>query len=83
MKQFKKFVFCTYSQTIRTVPENYWIATIVNGEPVFDSWDKAILGRFCPLEIESLWKNKLIKIKKQESSFIQINNKIKTYVFTN
>ena len=30
---------CNYSNTIRLIPQNYWIATIKENEVVFDSWD--------------------------------------------
>ncbi len=30
---------CTYSNTIRLMPQNYWIATIHNNTLIFDSWD--------------------------------------------
>lgn len=39
MKHYNLF-FCTYSSTIRTKPENVWIASVVSkDEVVFDSWD--------------------------------------------
>lgn len=33
------FKVCNYSTTIRLMPQNYWIATIKEGELIFDSWD--------------------------------------------
>jgi len=43
---FRNLKYEKSTQTIRTVPENYWIATVTDdGEIVFDSWDGAIRGR--------------------------------------
>jgi len=44
-EKFKNLKYEPSTQTIRTVPENYWIATIKNGKIIFDSWDGAIKGR--------------------------------------
>ena len=33
------FVICSYSSTIRLMPQNYWIATIKENGLQFDSWD--------------------------------------------
>jgi hypothetical protein len=60
-KNFTNFVHNKYTDTIRTVPENYWIATVVNNELVFDSWDAAIKGRVDENKVRKLWKNKQIK----------------------
>lgn len=30
------------TQTFRSVPQNYWLASIKNNKLVFDSWDAAI-----------------------------------------
>jgi hypothetical protein len=63
MKILKDFIFEEYSQTIRTVPENYWIATIKNGKLIFDSWDGAIVGRYSKIYVWLLWKLKCIPKK--------------------
>jgi len=43
---FRNLKYEKSTQTIRTVPENYWIATVTDdGEIIFDSWDGAIKGR--------------------------------------
>ena len=53
--------------TIRTTPENYWIATINEyGRIDFDSWekaDKAVEIMEHKSSIEHLWKKGLIKTK--------------------
>ena len=49
--------------TIRTVPENYWVASITEeGKIVFDSWEKAI--KDVNLDgVEDMWKRGLIHKK--------------------
>lgn len=42
MKKFNHIYFCDYSQTYRSYPENYWLATVKNNDVIFDSWDGAI-----------------------------------------
>jgi len=42
MKKFNHIYFCDYSQTYRSFPENYWLASVVEDKIVFDSWDRAI-----------------------------------------
>ncbi len=34
-----KIVYNEYSQTIRLMPENYWLASVKDGKLKFDSWD--------------------------------------------
>ena len=60
--QFKNFVFNEYTQTIRTVPENHWIASVKDNTLIFDSWDASIQGRFKKIKIKILWEK--IKIKR-------------------
>lgn len=56
--KFNEFVYQPYSGTIRTVPENYWIASCKDGKTlVFDSWDAAIIGRYSPRHVLKLWKS--------------------------
>lgn len=33
------YKICTYSNTIRLMPFNYWVASIVENELLFNSWD--------------------------------------------
>lgn len=51
------------SGTIRNVPENYWVASVVDGELVFDSWDGMVKGKIDEERISTMWKNGEIKIK--------------------
>ena len=54
-----KLKYDSYSETIRSVPENYWIASIKNGKVVFDSFDGAVKGRINKTFVKSWWaKNK-------------------------
>lgn len=39
MKTNNNFKVCNYSNTIRLMPQNYWIATIKGNGLAFDSWD--------------------------------------------
>ena len=39
MKTKNEFKVCSYSNTIRLMPQNYWIATIKENRLQFDSWD--------------------------------------------
>lgn len=42
MKKFDHVYFNDYTQTYRSFPQNYWLASIKDGKLVFDSWDSAI-----------------------------------------
>lgn len=43
---FRNLKYNEYTKTIRSVPENYWIASVGDdGEIKFDSWDGAVRGR--------------------------------------
>ena len=54
-----KLKYDSYSETIRSVPENYWIASIKNGKVIFDSFDGAVKGRVNKTFVKSWWaKNK-------------------------
>ena len=55
-KLFTTFIFSEPTQTVRTFPENYWIASVVNGHLVFDSWDGSIVDRFKKKDVEKFWK---------------------------
>lgn len=61
MKNFKTFRYSRYTGTIRTVPENYWIASVKDNKIVFNSWDGAIKGRVNKFKIRLLWKLGRIK----------------------
>ena len=39
MKTTEHFEICTYSNTIRLMPYNYWVATITPTGLLFNSWD--------------------------------------------
>lgn len=43
------------TETIRTVPHNYWIASIKNNDLIFDSWDGAIKGRYDESEVKRFY----------------------------
>lgn len=58
---FRNLKYEKATQTIRTVPENYWIASVKDdGAIVFDSWDGAIKGRVDKDYVID-WFNKNIK----------------------
>ena len=57
----RKFVFEQYSNTIRCKPQNYWIATIIDGNIHFDSFDAAIKNRYFKVYVWLLWKLSLLK----------------------
>jgi hypothetical protein len=44
------------TKTIRSVPENYWVASVKNGKVVFDSWDGAVKGRITKTYVRNWWK---------------------------
>lgn len=51
--------YSPYSETIRSVPENYWVASVENGKVVFNSWDGAVKGRINKAFVREWWtKNK-------------------------
>lgn len=56
------FRFAPYTGTIRSVPENYWIATVRENKVIFDSWDGAIKGKICKPLIRILWTLGLISM---------------------
>ena len=61
-KLFTNFRYEKSTNTIRTVPENYWVATVdKNGNLKFDSFDKAIKGKIDEDEIKKMWKTGKIK----------------------
>ena len=49
-----KYKVCNYSGTIRLMPQNYWVATIVNGRLIFDSWDGATKRLFKERKISKI-----------------------------
>jgi len=55
-KRFKHIWFSEYTQTYRTHPENYWIASVKDNELVFDSWDGAIKEYSFKSHVEKLHK---------------------------
>jgi hypothetical protein len=56
------FRFSPETSTIRSVPENYWVATVVDNKPLFVSWDGAIKGKICKPMIRILWAFGLITV---------------------
>lgn len=60
----RNFRYSTPSGTVRAFPQNYWIASIHDGKIVFDSWDKAIIGRYSKIYIWLLWNLGLMKHNK-------------------
>jgi len=34
-----KVIYCDYSNTIRLMPQNYWLASVTDKKLIFDSWD--------------------------------------------
>lgn len=61
---FHSFTYNSYTRTIRTEPESYWVATVNPDRTLkFDSWDGAIVGRYSKLEIWIRWKLGLIPHK--------------------
>jgi hypothetical protein len=56
-------------KTIRSVPENYWVATVQpNGKLKFDSWDAAIKGRVDEAKLTKMWQEG--KIKKFKTEYV-------------
>ena len=68
------------TRTIRSVPENYWIATVKENKTlVFDSWDGAIKGKINKPYIRLLWFLGFIGMYNGLSphQIIELNEKIK------
>lgn len=63
MKNFKNFIYEKGSKTIRTTPENYWVASVKNNKIIFDSWDGAIKGRINKFKLRFMFYFKMIKNK--------------------
>ena len=34
-----KVIYCDYSNTIRLMPQNYWLSSVTDKKLIFDSWD--------------------------------------------
>ena len=49
-----KYKICNYSNTIRMMPLNYWVASIVGNKLVFDSWDGATKKLFKERKISKI-----------------------------
>lgn len=52
---FRSFMFDEYTQTVRTKMTNYWVASVKDGQLVFDSWEDQIKGRIDEAEVRYLW----------------------------
>lgn len=64
---FRNLKYEKGTKTIRTVPENYWIATVKdNGEIVFDSWDGAIKGRVDKEYVKNWFNNNVNDINEDD-----------------
>lgn len=54
-----KFKYEPSTQTIRSVPENYWLASVKDGKLVFDSWDGVakewLISNNFKKQIERFW----------------------------
>ena len=57
------FRFETTTSTVRSVHENYWVATVKDNNLVFDSWDGAIVGKICKAMVRVMWAFGLIATK--------------------
>jgi len=51
-----KLKYSEYTDTIRSVPENYWVASVKNGKLIFDSWDGAVKGRINKTFVKKWWE---------------------------
>ena len=60
MKTFENIYFCDYTSTYRSYPQNNWLASVIDKNLVFDSWDQAINDYSFKKEVESF----LIEYKK-------------------
>jgi len=53
-----KVIYCEYSNTIRLMPQNYWLASITDKKLIFDSWDgmtKKLLKYNLKLRLKIVW----------------------------
>lgn len=62
MKAFK-YIYCSYSNTIRTTPENYWVCTPLSNGTIDWSDGDAMTKDVDRNEVEKLWKNKKIPMQ--------------------
>jgi hypothetical protein len=51
-----KLKYSESTGTVRSVPENYWVASVKNGKLVFDSWDGAVKGRINKTYVKKWWE---------------------------
>ncbi len=73
----EKFMYEPATETIRSVPENYWVASVLpNLELRFDSWDKAIVGRYDEKLIRNQWKATLAKHGELRGNTILVSNAV-------
>ncbi len=62
-------IFEEYTQTIRKVPENYWVASVKDGQLVFDSWDGMVKGASVDEDgIRAAWDAKTLPVKKPNAT---------------
>jgi hypothetical protein len=80
MKKLRRFRYERGSNTIRSVPESYWVATVQpDNTLVFDSWDGAIKGRINKFAIRLRWKLGMISETEGMSPYqiMELKNKSK------
>lgn len=81
MKQLRNFVFCDQTQTFRSYPENHWVASLKDGQIVYDSWDSAIVGRVNGHDILILWGN-ICKVRKESKNLPVVSDRTAVIVKT-
>lgn len=59
--KFDSIKFEEATQTYRSVPQNYWLASIKNDKLVFDSWDGAIKKYSFESEVKALYNSRIEK----------------------
>jgi len=62
-----KVIYCDYSNTIRLMPQNYWLASVTDEKLIFDSWDgqtKKLLKYNLVLRLKILLVFLKVKFKK-------------------
>ncbi len=62
MKAFK-YIYCPYSNTIRTTPENYWVCTPLGNGTIDWSDHDAMTADVDRKEVEKLWSSKAIPMQ--------------------
>ena len=78
----KFYYICDYTETIRSYPENYWLASIENNEIVFDSFEGNAVN-YSQKELTYFFEN--VKAFKAENSKLStiVNDRFAVIVETN